>query len=107
MVVFDENRIEQPDTVVGPVAGPDCVLFENAKRWCRFSRVEYHDLAASCIDELARFRGDARQSLEKIESRTFTNEQRPRRTDNCGDLFSWFNGVTVVPPTVRVDLAME
>src|SRR5205085_7543529 len=82
VIVFDQNRVVQPEPMVRPAAGAHRVLLQFAERWRRFAGVEDRDAAAGGVDETPRQRRNAAEPLEKVERGALAGEERPRRPGN-------------------------
>jgi hypothetical protein len=79
--------------VIGGSAHADRILFERAKCWRGFPRIEDRNTAPGSVYELTRKRRNARQMLQKIQRCSLSGQQRACRT---GDMTNRAAGVALV-----------
>ena len=107
MIFLNQHGVEQSGAMVGRAAGADRILLQRSQRRRRLAGIEDRDSPAAGLDEPPRPRGDAAEALEKIERRAFTNEERPRRSLNRGQLVASAAEVAVVAPGARAHVRIE
>src|SRR5690349_2855968 len=96
MIIFDQNEVEQADTVILSAATCDGIFFQQAKSGRRFASIENLRLGPlHRIYELSRQSGNARESLRKIKGNTLGREQRRRRPADFQQSGSLLHAVTV------------
>src|SRR5262249_40211297 len=85
VVVLDQDGIVQAEPMVGGATGPHSVLLELSQRGSRLPGVEHDDASACGVDEPRGERGNARQSLKKIQRGALADEQGASRSRDFGN----------------------
>jgi hypothetical protein len=98
VVVLDEKRVVQAESMVGASADADGVLLERAQRWRGLAGVEDRDAPSRCLDEMSRHGRDPRQALEKVERDPLGREQRACRAAYLAEHRARLTGRSIVHP---------
>lgn len=87
MIILDEHRIIERETVVHAAACPDCIFLQGTQTGRRLAGADDGGLCAShSLDQISRRRGNAGQMAEKIERGALTRQDRAGRAGNAGNI---------------------
>jgi hypothetical protein len=87
VVLLDQDRVVEPEPVVGAATGGDGGLLEAPKPWRGLAGVEdAHAGAGDRLHESGGLGGDAREVPEEVQRRALGHQQRRRGARRHGDL---------------------
>src|SRR4029453_8098483 len=95
-VLFYENHVVQPGTVINPTTSDNRGLFQHAQARSRFAGVEYLGrMISHRVNELAGKSRDTAQALKKIQCHAFGLENRTRKPAHFDHDIARNYGITI------------
>ena len=105
MVFFNQERVEQAQSMVGAAAAEYRVFQRGTQPWQRFARIQQLGFGAGeQVDIATDDAGDAGEGLHKVQRRAFAGEQNTRRAFQLEQRLVGFDRIAVghVPGDIHV-----